>query len=262
MKLKILTWNVAGLRAAARKGLAGFIGEYRPDILCLQEIKARPEQVPEEIARLEDYHLLVNSARRPGYSGTAVLTRRPPVSSGIGFDLEEGRVQVLRYAPFTLVNVYVPNGKSGPERLAWKMDFSERLLELLDAEKKHNGMVLLAGDINTAHREIDLARPRENSRVSGFLPEERAWIDRLLESGFVDTFRLFESGGGHYTWWSQVTRARERNVGWRIDYLFATRRLRPFVKEAFILDRVTGSDHCPAGLELDLPAGRQTRGES
>lgn len=246
----IISWNVAGLRAAARKGLPEFVASAAPDVLCLQEVKARAEQVPPEVARMPGYTLSVNPARRPGYSGTGVLYRRAPLSLDTGFDEEEGRLQVLRWPELTLVNVYAPNGKQGPERLAYKMAFYDRLLEMLAAEMARNPRLVLTGDLNTAHREIDLARPRENSRVSGFLPGERAWLDRLEAAGFHDAFRHLHPEKVQYTWWSQITRARERNVGWRIDYFHVSAALLPRVRRAVIMDEVTGSDHCPVGLEL------------
>lgn len=247
----IMSWNVAGLRAAVRKGLLDFVAAAAPDILCLQEVKARPEQVPGALARLPGHTLYLNPADRPGYSGTGVLCRREPLSLDTGFDDEEGRLQVLRWPAFTLVNVYVPNGKRDQARLDYKLRFYERLLDLLRAEARANPALVLTGDINTAHREIDLARPRENRGVSGFLPAERDWLDRLEAAGFVDSFRHFHPAAVQYTWWSQVTRARERNVGWRIDYAHVSRALLPRVRRAFIMGEVTGSDHCPVGLELD-----------
>ncbi|MFO7675851.1 MAG: exodeoxyribonuclease III [bacterium] len=253
--MRLLSWNVNGIRAAARKGLLDWLARERPDALCLQEVKARPEQVPGSVREPEGYHAAWNPADRPGYSGVATLQRERPgyVRAGFGderFD-DEGRVLVTEVADVRLYNVYFPNGKQGPERLRYKLGFYDAFLDHLREEKRRRRRLVVCGDYNTAHREIDLAHPRQNERVSGFLPEERAWLNRLVAAGFADTFRLIHPAEpGQYTWWSPLTRARERNVGWRIDYFFVSENLVRRVRDAFILPEVEGSDHCPVGLEL------------
>jgi exodeoxyribonuclease-3 len=245
----ILSWNVNGLRAAAKKGLAEKIALLNPDILCLQEIKAYKEQLPLDVADLDGYQSFFFSARRPGYSGVAAYSRLIPCHIQEGQGIEhfdrEGRVQILDFKDFLLFNCYFPNGGASPERLAYKMDFYEEVLTWAKAIERP---LLICGDVNTAHQEIDLARPKENSRVSGFLPQERAWIDSLIEAGFTDTFRHLYPKEVAYSWWDMKSRARERNVGWRIDYFFANQAALPLIKDAFILQDVQGSDHCPVGV--------------
>jgi exodeoxyribonuclease-3 len=250
----MLSWNVNGLRAIVAKGFLDWLAQDQPDILCLQETKATADQLPAVVKEVPGYHTFWASGERAGYSGVAILSKRQPVSVRAGFGVErfdnEGRTQVADYGAFLLYNVYFPNGKASAERLHYKLEFYEAFLdhvrELLAAGKR----IVVCGDVNTAHKEIDLARPKENEKVSGFLPEERAWIDRFLASGFVDTFRMFTGEGGHYSWWDYKSRARERNVGWRIDYFFVSQNLAERVKSAFILPQVMGSDHCPVGIEL------------
>lgn len=244
-----------GLRAVHKKGFLDWLKKESPDALCLQETKCQPEQVPEAIARADGYFFDIVSAEKKGYSGVATLSRVKParIDKGFGearFDLE-GRVLVYAYPSFTLFNIYFPNGKMNADRLKFKMDFYESLLQIIKKYRDQGeDKIVICGDVNTAHQEIDLARPKENRGVSGFLPKECAWIDRLLSDGFIDSFREFEKGPGHYSWWDQLTRARERNVGWRIDYFFISKNLRPRLKKAFILPEVMGSDHCPVGIEL------------
>ena len=223
--------------------------------MCVQETKAGADQLPDELAKAPGYSAEFFSAEKKGYSGVGSYSAVEPksVERGLGvaeYD-REGRALVFRFPEFTLFNVYFPNGKQSPERLAYKMRFYDDFLKILDRRRKRGEKnLVVCGDVNTAHREIDLARPKENAGASGFLPQERAWIDRLLSDGFIDTFRVFEQGPGHYTWWDLMTRARERNVGWRLDYFFVSENLRPRLKHAFIMPGVMGSDHCPAGIEL------------
>jgi exodeoxyribonuclease III len=252
-KIKFLSWNVNGVRAALKKGALEALDTIGADIVCLQEIKAKAEQIPEELMGWSGYQPYVCAAERPGYSGVAVFVKTPPerVAYGIGderFD-REGRTLVLDYPQFRLVNCYFPNGGNGPERLKFKMDFYAAFQRFAEDSPKP---LVVCGDVNTAHREIDLARPKENVNNTGFLPMERAWIDEFLTVGFSDTFRLFHEGGGYYTWWDMKTRARERDIGWRIDYFFVSRDLETRVADAYILPEVMGSDHCPVILELDL----------
>lgn len=257
-EIKLLSWNVNGLRAAAKKGFVEEMWKIDPHIICLQEIKAKQEQLPPEVEIIPGYRSYFFSAQRPGYSGVAVYSKLEPeeVSFGIGeprFD-EEGRVLVLDYSNFRLLNAYFPNGGGSEERLAYKMDFCEYILEYARAYRGENPQrpLIVCGDVNTAHKEIDLARPKENSTRSGFLDIERAWIDRFLAVGFLDTFRVFNQQPEAYTWWDMKTRARNRNVGWRIDYFLADQALESRLKKAEILPDILGSDHCPITLDLAL----------
>lgn len=251
---KILCWNVNGLRAAHKKGLLAWLGKESPDILCLQEIKATPAQLAPELVHPPGYEGYYNPAERPGYSGVATFTKKKPLAVKKGFGVKkfdsEGRVLETEFEKFTLFNIYFPNGKMGPERLRYKMDFYDEALKYFMKLRKKGKRLVICGDYNTAHKEIDLARPKENSKVSGFLPEERAWMDKLVSKGFIDTFRVFDPSPERYTWWDTFTRARERNVGWRIDYHFISEDLKKDLSQAFIMPEVMGSDHCPVGLVL------------
>lgn len=254
---RMLSWNVNGLRAVGRKGFPDWVRKEKADVLCVQETKAEPCQLSDDLKRLPGYSAEFVSAEKKGYSGVGTYCRREPqgVERGLGvseYD-REGRVLAHRFPEFTLFNVYFPNGKQSAGRLAFKMRFYDDFLKLLVRRRKGGEKnLVVCGDVNTAHKEIDLARPKENQGVSGFLPQERAWIDRLLAAGFIDSFRAFEEGPGHYTWWDLITRARERNVGWRLDYFFVTESLRPHLKRAAIRPDVMGSDHCPVELELEF----------
>jgi exodeoxyribonuclease-3 len=249
--MKLVSWNVNGIRAAVKKGFAGFVARERPDVLCLQEVRATEEQAG---LSLDGYRSYWNAAQKKGYSGTAVLTRAAPLSvtNGIGRAEHdtEGRVITVEFTDFSLVNVYTPNAQRALTRLAYRTgEWDGAFLEFL---KRLEGKkpVVFCGDLNTAHKELDLANPKTNVNNAGFTPQERAGLDRLAEAGFVDTFREFESSGGHYTWWSQMNNARKRNIGWRIDYFWTSQALRPRLKAARILPHVLGSDHCPVVLEL------------
>ncbi len=254
MTVKILCWNVNGLRSVLKKGFLDWVKKESPDILCLQEIKVQVAQLPPELRYAAGYEAFWNPAERPGYSGVAVYTKQKPVSVktsfGVGRFDDEGRHLEIEYKDFTLFNIYFPNGKRDDGRLKYKLDYYEELLKYLLKLKKKGKNLVICGDYNTAHKEIDLARPRENQKISGFLPEERAWMDRLEGAGFIDTFRVFNQDPGQYTWWDVISRARERNVGWRIDYHFISEGLKPHLKDAFILPEVMGSDHCPVGIQL------------
>lgn len=249
--MKLISWNVNGLRAVLRKNFLDYLAQEDPDVLCLQETKASPDQV--EQLWPAAYTTFWNTAEKKGYSGTAIFTKTRPlhVTRGIGVkehDLE-GRVLTAEFADFFLVNVYVPNSQREltrlPYRQQWDRDFLGYLRKL-DRKKP----VIFCGDLNVAHTEIDLANPKANVRNHGFTPEERAGFEAMVRAGFLDTFREFEKGGGHYTWWSVMTGARARNVGWRIDYFLISERLRPRLQQAFIRAQVEGSDHCPVGIEL------------
>jgi len=251
---RLLSWNVNGIRAVRGKGFLDWLQRESPDILCLQETKAQPEQIDADLKEPAGYHTFWNYPERKGYSGVALYSREEP--QGIEYDFGdagidiEGRVIIAEYAGFTLLNVYYPNGKMGPERLAYKMTFYDVFLKYADSLKAKGKKLVICGDVNTAHKEIDLARPKENSKVSGFLPEERAWIDEFISHGYVDTFRRFHKEPDQYTWWDFKSGARSRNVGWRIDYFFVSDNLLPAVTDAFIMPEVMGSDHCPIGITL------------
>ncbi len=251
--MKILSWNVNGIRAVLKKGFLDFLAEQDPDVLCLQETRAHPDHVPP--LQLPQYEVHWNwCPENPGYSGTAVFTKIKPidVSRGVGIAKhdQEGRVLTAEFVDFYLVDVYVPNSKQDLSRLPyrtdeWDVDFLAYLKKL---EKKKP--VIFCGDLNVAHKEIDLTHPKANERNHGFTKEERAGFERFVKNGFIDTFREFCDEGGHYTWWRQFNRCRERNIGWRIDYFLISKSLRPKLEDAFILPKVMGSDHCPVGIEL------------
>lgn len=254
--MRLISWNVNGIRAATRKGFLDWMASESPDVLCIQETRAQPDQLVQKLRQPPGYHAYWNSAQRKGYSGVATFSKTEPLHVQAGFGIEEfdfeGRVLMTGYPGFKLFNVYFPNGKRSQERLDYKLRFYAAFLEYCDALHARGERLVVCGDVNTAHKEIDLARPRQNEKVSGFLPEEREWIDRYLAHGFVDAFRVFHPDeAGQYTWWHYITNARARNVGWRIDYHLVSESLMPAVTEASILSDVMGSDHCPISLEMD-----------
>jgi len=259
--LKLLSWNVNGIRAVHGKGFLDWLAEESPDILCVQETKARPEQLPRALLEPAGYHSYWHWAEKKGYSGVAVYSKPEPlkVETSMGIDRfdAEGRFIKLEYEDFILFNVYFPNGKKDAERLKFKLDFYDAFLEMIEGLRKNHGRLVFCGDVNTAHREIDLARPKANEKVSGFLPIERTWIDRCVSLGHMDTFRHFYPGEVRYSWWDYKSRARERNVGWRIDYVFVTKNMLDSVKDAFILTEVIGSDHCPVGIRLESASAKR-----
>ncbi len=252
--MRILSWNVNGIRAAIRNGFFDWYEQDRPDIVCLQEVKARPEQVEGQLERLGDAQVFWNAAERPGYSGVAVFSKIQPLSVQKGFGIEEfdreGRVLLLEYENFYLYNIYFPNGQRDQERLDYKLRFYDAYLTHANALRENGKAVITCGDYNTAHKEIDLKNPKANEKTSGFLPVERAWIDTYISNGYVDTFRMFNQQPEQYTWWTYRFGARSRNVGWRIDYFFIDSAHKDMVKNAFIQMEVKGSDHCPLGIEL------------
>jgi exodeoxyribonuclease-3 len=254
--MRILSWNVNGIRAATRKGFANWLKEDDPDILCIQEIKAMPEQVDEEILKPEGYHAIWNPAERKGYSGTLIYSKTKPTSTAKGIGIErfdvEGRVVQADYPEFTLLNVYFPNGRAREERLQYKMEFYDAFLEHIDTLVRSGRNVIFCGDVNTAHNPIDLAHPKRNEKISGFLRIERDWLDKVLQHGYVDTFRNFHPDKVKYSWWDYRNAARERNMGWRLDYFIANAAFLPRVRKAFIMNEVMGSDHCPVGIEVDV----------
>jgi len=252
--MRLLCWNVNGLRAIDKKGFYPWFQSESPDILCLQEIKATPEQLPPHLRNIPGYYPFWNPAEKKGYSGVGTLSKLKPTLVKNGFGREEfdseGRILITEFPSFTLFNIYFPNGKKNKERLQYKLDFYDEFLSYADDLKAHNHNIIVCGDFNTAHKEIDLARPKENEHISGFLPVERAWIDTFIEHGYVDTFRRFHTEPNQYSWWDLKTGARARNVGWRIDYFFVNKEFLPKMKNAFILPQVMGSDHCPVGIEI------------
>jgi len=256
-ELKILCWNVNGVRAVGRKGFLQWLDEASPDIICLQETKAHPEQLECELKEPQGYSAYWNYPEEArGYSGVATLTREKPLRVENGFGIpkfdQEGRTIITQYPQFTLLNVYFPNGKKDEIRLKYKMDFYDVFLKFVDQLQGRGEKLIVCGDFNTAHKEIDLARPKENGSVSGFLPMEREWMDEFVTHGFVDAFRYFSKEPNQYTWWDLKSRARERNVGWRLDYFFITENLMKSVSKAFIMSEVMGSDHCPVGVILKI----------
>lgn len=249
--MKIISWNVNGLRAVLRKNFLEYLESEAPDILCLQETKATPDDV--EQLWPASYTTYWNSAEKKGYSGTVIFTRTRPfhLMQGIGIAAhdKEGRVVTVEYETFFLVNVYTPNSQRELTRLEYRQQWDRDFLRYLKKLEKTKP-VILCGDLNVAHTEIDLANPKANVGNHGFTVEERAGFSTLVKAGFIDTFREFEKNGGHYSWWSPMAGARSRNVGWRIDYFLISAALRPRLKSAFIRPDVMGSDHCPVGIEL------------
>lgn len=256
--IKIASWNVNGIRGALKRGFLDWMASHGPDILCVQETKAVEDQLPRELLEIPGYVTHWHSALRKGYSGVGIFTKVKPETAKGGLGIErfdaEGRFLQLDFPDFTLMNIYFPNGKASSERLEFKMEFYDAFLDYVEGVRKRQNRIIFVGDVNTAHNEIDLARPKENSKVSGFLPVERAWMDKVVDCGYVDTFRHLHPDSVEYSWWDMKSRARERNVGWRIDYIFVTRETLPSVKGAFILTDVMGSDHCPVGIDLESRA--------
>jgi exodeoxyribonuclease-3 len=255
--MRITTWNVNGLRALLRKGAWEWIEAELPDILCIQEIKVQPDQLTKsQLETIEsNYAILWNSAERRGYSGVATMTseRVSEVDFILGvekFDVE-GRLIQIHHTDVIIINVYFPSGQSGQERVDFKLDFYAELLHRCDELHNIGKKLIICGDFNTAHQEIDLKNHKSNHKTSGFLPEERAWVQKYLDHGFVDAFRVMYPKKEQYTWWSYRANARQRNVGWRLDYFLVSEKLMPRVQDVVIHDQVQGSDHCPVSLFLD-----------
>lgn len=252
--ISLVSWNVNGIRAAEKKGFLDWFHENSYDIVCLQETKAHVEQLSHKLVHPDGYESYWSSAIRKGYSGTVIYTRISPILSQTTFSdpyLDgEGRIVMLEFENFFLFNVYFPNGGSGEERLAFKLEFYNRFLKLIEEYRKQKPIVV-CGDVNTAHTEIDLARPKENAHVSGFMPKEREWVSKLISHGYHDTFRIFSEEANQYTWWDMKSGARARNVGWRIDYFFVSNELKSKVKSAWIDAAQMGSDHCPVGITIE-----------
>lgn len=249
--MKLVSWNVNGLRSVLKKGFLDFLGSEKPDVLCLQEARCTAEDV--DVTWPRGYRAYFNCAVKKGYSGTMILSKKLPLSvtpniGNVAHD-QEGRVLTAEYADFCLVNVYVPNAKRDLSRLTYRQRWDRDFLAFLKRLERKKP-VIFCGDLNVAHTELDLANPKANVRNHGFTPEERAGFEAFVRAGFVDTFREFESGGGHYTWWRLWGDTRTRNVGWRIDYFLISAALRPRLKQAFIRKEVLGADHCPVGIVL------------
>lgn len=255
--MRITTWNVNGLRAALNKGIWSWIKHENPDVLCLQEVKAKPEQISSAYyQQFNSRNVYWNPAQRPGYSGVATFSNITPISVdyGIGkneFDIE-GRVIRTRLQNFSLFNVYFPSGQRGRERVEYKLDFYAHLVDIFDQIHRTGESIIICGDFNTAHNEIDLRYPKQNRNTSGFLLEERAWIDVYLSHGLVDIYRVLFPERVEYTWWTYRMNARRNNVGWRLDYFLISEALVPFVRDVLIHGDVTGSDHCPVTLVIDI----------
>ncbi|MDX2000830.1 MAG: exodeoxyribonuclease III [Chitinophagales bacterium] len=255
--LKLMSWNVNGIRAAQKKGFMEWFQSQDSDIVCIQETKVQPEQIPTEVKEMPGYHTYFTCAAQKGYSGVGLFSKQQPLKVDTGFGCDpiydtEGRIICAEYPEFVLYGIYFPNGQRGDERLNYKLGFYDTFLDHANEQRAKGKSVIICGDVNTAHKEIDLARPKENSKISGFLPQERAWVDKLVANGYHDTLRLFTAEGNQYTYWDQRFRARERNVGWRIDYFFVSEDLKDKVKSAFIQPDIMGSDHCPIGITVEL----------
>ncbi|MEK6927644.1 MAG: exodeoxyribonuclease III [Nanoarchaeota archaeon] len=252
--MKIVSWNVAGINACVKKGLIEFIKKENAEVYCFQEVKANAEKLPDEIKNISGYHLFTNPAEKPGYSGVLVLSKIKPLQVINKFEEEilngEGRVLVLEFDKFFLINAYFPHSHRELIRLDFKLKFNRAFLNLCEKLEKMKP-ILIASDFNVAHKEIDLKNAKPNKGNAGFTIQEREWFGSFLNRGFVDTFRMFNSEGGNYTWWTYMNNARERNIGWRIDYFVVSEKLKSFVKNSVILKDVYGSDHCPIELEID-----------
>ncbi|MDP2172233.1 MAG: exodeoxyribonuclease III [Candidatus Cloacimonadaceae bacterium] len=257
MKLSLWSWNVNGLRAVLNKDFNAVLRREQPDIIGLQETKLQEHQIPQDIFELQKYHKYWSHAERKGYSGTAILSLPKPIKVEFGLDNEEfdreGRTVICEYESFILFNIYFPNGQRDDERLDYKLRFYDQCLSVMETKRATGKMVLVTGDYNTAHKEIDLANPKENEKYSGFLPIERAWLDKIASRGWVDTFRRFNDEPDQYSWWSYRVSARARNIGWRIDYFFVNAEHQDRVVSAGIRQDIMGSDHCPVTIDIILP---------
>lgn len=256
--MKLISWNVNGIRAWYKKGAFEWVLKQKPDFFCVQETKAHPDQLPEELLEPEGYFTYFDHSRlKKGYSGVAIYSKYEAKSVteklGVKHLDQEGRMLKLDFGDFVLINCYFPNGGGGPERLAYKFEYYKEFLKMIEKLRKQGKKVIFCGDINTAHAEIDLSRPKENEKNTGFLPEERAWLDKVVSKGWVDTWRFKNPNKRNkYSYWDMKTRARDRNVGWRIDYFFTSPDLSDSIKKVEIYDQVLGSDHCPVGLSVDV----------
>ncbi len=255
-RYKFISWNVNGIRAVDKKNALSWVDDEDIDFLALQEIKAQKEQIPSSIFSRSFKEIFVNSSSNKGQSGVALFTDIEPLhyeTTNHVDILNEGRINEFHFENIAFFNVYFPNGQRNEERLAYKMAFYDRFLEHLQKLRKEGKSIIVCGDVNTAHTPIDLARPKANEKTSGFLPIEREWMDKFISYGYVDTFRYVHGDKrDHYSWWSYRANARKNNVGWRIDYFFVSDDLKDKIKDAYILDHILGSDHCPVGLEIEI----------
>ncbi len=255
-RYKIISWNVNGFRAILKKGIDEFIEKEKPDILGLQEIKVEKNQLKELPKCFNRYHTIYNSADRKGYSGVATFSSKKPKDFKLGIGIDkfdiEGRVIETIYDEFRLFNIYFPNGKKDSIRLNYKMKFFEELMVYLKTLLDKGEKIIVMGDFNIAHKAIDLKRPEANSNISGFLPEERKVMDAFIDLGFIDSFRHFNKEPDNYTWWDPISRARERNVGWRIDYIMISKNLKKNLINSTIYNEIYGSDHCPVGCNIEF----------
>jgi len=254
--MEIYSWNVNGIRAVARKGFLEWMDEEQPDVIGLQEIRIQDHQLKDNLRNIDDYYSYFTFAERKGYSGVGLYTKTEPIDVWHGLGIKkfdrEGRVLAAEYPEFVLLNIYFPNGKRSKERLNYKLNFYDTVLDYCEEMRDNGKKILIFGDYNTAHHEIDLKNPDANKNNSGFLKIEREWLDKLEDHGYIDTYRYFYPEKETYSWWSYRTRARERDAGWRIDYHFISENLEDKLKSADILTDVMGSDHCPVKVELDL----------
>ena len=255
-KYKFISWNVNGIRAVDKKAALKWIDEQDVHFLGLQEIKAQADEIPEGIFEKKYNHISVNSSSNKGQSGVALFSDEEPSFTGTAPEvdlLDEGRINEFHFGDVAFFNVYFPNGQRSEERLEYKMGFYERFLAHIEMRRSEGKSIIVCGDVNTAHNEIDLARPKANEKTSGFLKCEREWIDKLIMYGYHDTYRLIHGDKTDaYSWWSYRANARANNVGWRIDYFFVSDDLADKVTDAFIMDDILGSDHCPVGIEVEL----------
>ncbi|MEG0641112.1 MAG: exodeoxyribonuclease III [Clostridium sp.] len=253
--MNIHSWNVNGLRAIIGKGFLEYIEEYKPSILCIQETKLQEANLTEETRNINGYYSYFSHAQKKGYSGVATYTKEEAISVKYGIGIEEfdneGRILITEFKEFTLLNIYFPNGQKDENRLDYKLRFYDAILEYCNCETEKGIKLIISGDYNTAHREIDIKNAKANEKTSGFLPIERAWIDKFILNGYTDVFRHLNTDTIKYSWWSYRFKARERNTGWRIDYHFVSNNLLDKVKSSGILNEVVGSDHCPITITLE-----------
>lgn len=253
-KIRLVSWNVNGLRAVIKKGFYDWFAQDGCDVLALQETKISAHQLTDEMKAPHGYRSAWSHAEKAGYSGVTTYSKVKPKRKNHGFGIpefdSEGRIVTTEFRKFTLLNIYYPNGGASPERLDYKMRFYDALLDHAQDLREQGQSLVLCGDFNTAHKAIDIARPKNNEKTSGFLPEERAWMDKFVAAGFVDSFREVESGPEHYSWWSFRSGARQRNVGWRLDYFFVSEDIKDKIVDAAIHTEVMGSDHCPVSVTL------------
>lgn len=251
----VTTWNVNGIRAGLRNGLMDWLRDTKPDIFCVQETKAHPDQLESDVLAPDGYQVFWNSAEKKGYSGVATFTKRAPLAVyplGVDEFDREGRVLTLDFQDYTVINAYFPNSQEGGARLDYKLRFCDAMLAFCDRLRRDGKNLVLCGDYNIAHKPIDLKNPKANEKNPGYLPEERAWMDRFVASGYVDTFRMFNSEPGFYTWWSYRFQSRLKDIGWRIDYHCVNEEFRDKVQSVEIQKHVLGSDHCPVTVHLSV----------